>query len=196
MLELHKFERIVFQSASLNKDSKYLITNWYVCFRNAMTDKKYYATHLACHLLRLRSDGRRLETVSLFGHGLKKSGSMTSLCSETSSATSRSSRFSAYSSSIWSKIKSFGSWRYSAPHQSHGRPGSIINSSSTSSNFGSPTTAVLHQNLLKPEELDANFSFDHPRLKQIDPYMYVAAELDVCGPDVRNHTGAQSILAT
>lgn len=166
-----------------------------MCFRNAMTDKKYYATHLACHLLRLRSDGRRLETISLFGHGLQKSGSMTSLCSETSSATSRSSRFSAYSSSIWSKIKSFGSWRYSAPHQSHGRPGSILNSSSTSSNLGSPTTAVLHQNLIKSEELDASFSFDHPRLKKIDPYMYVATGLDDYGPDVRNRTEAQSIVA-
>jgi len=132
--------------------------------KNAMQrNKKYYVENLSCNISRLGKDGRKLETVSLFGQSgvMEKTGSTTtSHCSDSSSDSSMNSD----SPSIWSRIRLFGSKRSnSGPlRQSFG-------SSSASSNLGSPRVVDA------AEVLDESFSFDSPKPAPGEAYVYAAA---------------------
>lgn len=131
--------------------------------KNAMRNKSYYVENLSCNISRLGKDGRKLETVSLFGQSgvMEKTGSTTtSHCSDSSSDSSMSSD----SPSIWSRIRLFGSKR------SNGGPlRQSFGSSSASSNLGSPRVVDA------AEVLDESFSFDSPKPAPSEAYAYAAA---------------------
>lgn len=163
-----------------------------------MKNRKYYEENLSCHVLRLRSDGRRVETVSLFGQRFEKAGSFASYCSDSSSG-SLGSEPACNSPSIWSKLNIFASKSSTGQlRHCHGGHGSTVSSSRTSSESGSPRASVLQEedettlaealeesfsfDTPKPdsaEALDESFSFDTPKPNPThEAYVYAAAGLD------------------
>ena len=131
-----------------------------------MKKRKYYQENLSCHVLRLRSNGRRVETVALVGQGLEKTGSVASHCSD-SSCGSVSSEPACNSPSIWSKLNIFVS-KSGIGHlrHSHGCPSSpTLSSSRTSSESGSPRTVLQEEedDTALEEELEESFTFDIPK---------------------------------
>ncbi|XP_024391527.1 uncharacterized protein [Physcomitrium patens] len=169
-------------------NSKALVTKEIVDFqattaifdRNAMKNRKYYEENLSCHILRLRSDGRRVETVSLFGQGLQKTGSITSQCSDSSSDSSSSMNSElVINTSIWSKLKFLGSRRSSG--SARRGQGSIEGSSRSSSNLGSPKHAVHEEDRTVSEVLEESFSFDSPKPNSAEAFVYAAAGVDKFG---------------
>ena len=152
-----------------------------------MKNRKYYEENLSCHILRLRSDGRRVETISLFGQGIENTGSITSNCSDSSSDSSMNSELSN-SPSVWSKLKLFGSKRSTGSlRHSHGGHGSIMGSSRTSSNLGSPRPLVQEEDGPVPEVLEESFSFDSPKPNTTEAYVYAAAGLEKFGTYTRRN---------
>lgn len=130
-----------------------------------MKNRKYFEENLSCHVLRLRSDGRRVETVSLFGQRFDKAGSLTSSCSDSSSG-SQSSEPACNSPSIWSKLNSFVSKnRTRQLRHGHGGHDSTVSSSRTSSESGSPRAPVRQEEeeTASAEALEESFSFDTPK---------------------------------
>lgn len=130
-----------------------------------MKNRKYYEDNLSCHVLRLRSDGRRVETVSLFGQRLEKEGSLTSYSSD-SSSSSLSSEPACNSPSIWSKLKIFTSKSNTGQFRhSHGSQASVMSSSVTSSESGSPRPVLQEDDktTVAEETLEESFSFDTPK---------------------------------
>ncbi|KAG0580765.1 hypothetical protein KC19_4G197700 [Ceratodon purpureus] len=164
----------------IDSEAKYVIFD-----KNAMSNRKYYEENLSCQILRLRSDGRRVETISLFGQCIEKTGSITSHCSDSSSDSSMNSELSN-APSIWSKLKMFGSKRSTGSvRYSHGGQGSIMGSSRTSSNLGSPRPMVQEEDGPVPEVLEESFSFDSPKPNPAEAYAYAAAGLSKFGTYTR-----------
>jgi len=165
------------------------------CDRNAMKNRKYYEENLSCHVLRLRRDGVRVETISLFGQGsvADKTGCTLAHCSDSSSDSGSGSMNSA-SPTIWSKLfgsrRSTGSLRHS--------PASVMGSSRTSSNLGSPRPLVQEENEAVAEVLEESFSFDSPVPNPAaEAYVYAAAGLDhKFGSYAGNRNGESSNLPT
>lgn len=153
-----------------------LLTKSSRAFRNSMkSDKKHYADQLSCQILRMRSDGRSTEVVSdLLGQTLKKSGSMTSDTSSSSGSVSSD----ASNGGLWARFKSFGSKRHTSPRrtESHlSRSSSIMDSSRSNSNSGT-SKVVMEEKVAVPDELlDESFSFDSPKEKIVESYMYEGA---------------------
>jgi hypothetical protein len=176
-----------------------------------MKNRKYFEENLSCHVLRLRSDGRRVETVSLFGQRFDKAGSLTSYCSDSSSG-SQSSEPACNSPSIWSKLNSFVSKsRTGQLRHGHGGHDSTVSSSRTSSESGSPRAPVRQEeeeeettsaealeesfsfDTPKPDSggaLEKSFSFDTPKLSPT--HMYAAAGLDDYSLYTRRNRGTFS----
>lgn len=137
-----------------------------------MKHRKYYADSLPCHILRLRSDKRSLETIALVGqdrlllHEKKTSSRLTSAvgshCSDTSSSSSSDSSSSS-PSSMWSKLKLFGGSKR-IPTTGGALRGAPGGSSTTSSNLGSPRPLAGREEELV---LDESFSFDSPKVNGV-----------------------------
>ncbi|KAG0631963.1 hypothetical protein M758_1G294200 [Ceratodon purpureus] len=133
--------------------------------KNTMKNRKYYEENLSCHVLRLRSDGHRVETVCLFGQRLEKAGSITSHYSD-SSASSVGSEPACNSPSIWSKLNIFVSKSSTGQlRHCHGGHSSPVSSSRSSSESGSPRASVLQEEeeTTLAEALEESFSFDTPK---------------------------------